>query len=145
MQGNKKRVERAWAPLRELGCWGCSHPQPAISLKGEGKSGDPGLVARKTPRLFPWSRKNGGGDGGGVVGSGLGRDSGLSTLTLALSLPGRGNTTAAPLKGRGVAKVSREEGKMGGWWGWCGVVHLSVGGGAGSHPHPALSLKETFA
>ena len=34
-------------------------------------------------------------------GSGLGRDSGLSTLTLALSLPGRGNKTASPLRGRG--------------------------------------------
>ena len=53
-------------------------------------------------------------------GSGLGRDSGLSTLTLALSLPGRGNKTASPLRARGVVQRSPQgRGKNGAGGGRC--------------------------
>ncbi len=80
---------------------------------------NPGLVARKPLVYSLGEGKIGGGDGGGVVGSGLGSDSGLSTLTLALSLPGRGNKTASPLRGRGVVQRSpqgrrRKIGRVGG-------------------------------
>ena len=49
-----------------------------------------------------------------MVGSGLGRDFGLSTLTLALSLPGRGNKTASPLRAKGDLQRSQEGVKIGG-------------------------------
>ena len=86
---------------------------PTLSLKGD-RCITCGWLPGRPLVYSPGEGKNGGGEGGGVVGSGLGRDSGLSTLTpgsrpgqaLALSLPGRGNKTASPLRGRGVVQRS---------------------------------------
>ena len=124
-QAQGRLYERGTGTAREgglllglCGCWGLQPPssQPSPSRR---PLRNPGLVARKPLVYSLGEGKIGGGDGGGVVGSGLGSDSGLSTLTLALSLPGRGNKTASPLRGRGVVQRSpqgrrRKIGRVGG-------------------------------